>query len=184
MRKFAVGLGGVLVLALGVTAMGQQGTPAAAPKPAATAPARAAAQAPAAQKPVRAAAATKAPGMSVASQNELVKTYCATCHSEKAKAGGLVLSDFDATKAQEHPERVEKMIRKLRTGMIPPAGAKRPDEATIEALTGSLVNTNDPLKFGGNAVWGEYFKGKLDEIRVWKTARTQSQVASDMNAAI
>ncbi len=53
-----------------------------------------------------------------------------------------------------------------------------------KALTGSLVNTTDPLKFGGNAVWGEWFKGQLDEVRVWKTARTQSQVASDMNTAI
>jgi hypothetical protein len=53
-----------------------------------------------------------------------------------------------------------------------------------KALTGSLVNTNDPLKFGGNAVWSEWFQGRLDEIRVWNVARTQSQITSDMNAAI
>jgi hypothetical protein len=53
-----------------------------------------------------------------------------------------------------------------------------------KALAGSLVATNDPLKFGGNAVWSEWFKGRIDEIRVWKSARTQSQVAADMNAAI
>jgi hypothetical protein len=53
-----------------------------------------------------------------------------------------------------------------------------------KALTGSLVNTTDPLKFGGNAVWNEWFQGRLDEVRVWKTARTQSQVTSDMNTAI
>jgi len=53
-----------------------------------------------------------------------------------------------------------------------------------KALSGSLVTTNDPLKFGGNAVWSEWFKGRIDEVRVYKAARTQSQIASDMNAAI
>jgi hypothetical protein len=56
--------------------------------------------------------------------------------------------------------------------------------AGSRALSGALVNTNDPLKFGGNAVWSEWFQGRLDEVRVWKSARTQSQVAADMNAAI
>src|SRR6185503_14954851 len=53
-----------------------------------------------------------------------------------------------------------------------------------KALSGSLVNTNDPLKFGGNAVWSEWFKGSMDEVRVWNVARTQSEVTSDMNTAI
>ena len=52
------------------------------------------------------------------------------------------------------------------------------------ALSGSLVSTGDPLKIGGNAVWSEWFKGQIDEVRVWNVARTASQVAADMNAAI
>jgi hypothetical protein len=52
------------------------------------------------------------------------------------------------------------------------------------ALTGSLVQTGDPLKLGGNRVWSEWFKGQMDEVRVWNTARTAAQIQADMNAAI
>ncbi|HWM07869.1 MAG TPA: LamG domain-containing protein, partial [Solirubrobacteraceae bacterium] len=52
------------------------------------------------------------------------------------------------------------------------------------ALSGDLVNTRDPLKIGGNAVWSEWFRGQIDEVRVWSAARTAAQVTADMNAAI
>jgi hypothetical protein len=52
------------------------------------------------------------------------------------------------------------------------------------ALSGSLVSTNDPLKIGGNAVWSEWFRGQIDEVRVWNAARTAAQITADMNAAI
>jgi hypothetical protein len=49
-----------------------------------------------------------------------------------------------------------------------------------KSLPGSLVATNDPLKFGGNAVWGEWFAGLMDEVRVYKAARTVAQIQTDM----
>ena len=49
---------------------------------------------------------------------------CATCHSERGKAGGLSLASFDAAKIDQHPEVAEKMIRKLRAGMMPPPTAQ------------------------------------------------------------
>ena len=70
--------------------------------------------------------------MTPAAQTELVATYCATCHSERAKAGGLSLAGFDAMLAHESPEIAEKMIRKLRAGMMPPAGAKRPPDGALD----------------------------------------------------
>ena len=76
--------------------------------------------------------------LSAAKQSELVATYCANCHSDRAKAGGLSLAGFDAMRATERAEVVEKMIRKLRAGMMPPAGARRPDADTLAALTGAL----------------------------------------------
>jgi len=81
--------------------------------------------------------------LSAAAQSELVATYCANCHSERAKAGGLSLAGFDAMRATERAEVVEKMIRKLRAGMMPPAGAKRPDAATLTALTSALESRMD-----------------------------------------
>jgi mono/diheme cytochrome c family protein len=65
---------------------------------------------------------------------QAVKQYCAGCHSERAKAGGLSLADFDVARASDHAEVAEKMIRKLRAGLMPPAGARRPDEATLDGV--------------------------------------------------
>jgi mono/diheme cytochrome c family protein len=77
-------------------------------------------------------------------QAAMVKQYCATCHSERGKAGGLTLAGFDpVAMATDHPETVEKMIRKLRAGMMPPAGAKRPDEAAIAQLATALETRMD-----------------------------------------
>ena len=83
-------------------------------------------------------AAPSAPAMSSAAQTELVATYCSGCHSERAKAGGLSLAGFNAMRAAESPEVVEKMLRKLRAGMMPPAGAKRPPAGSLDELTVAL----------------------------------------------
>ena len=76
--------------------------------------------------------------MTPAAQTELVATYCATCHSERAKAGGLSLAGFDAMLAHESPSGAEKMLRKLRAGMMPPAGAKRPPDGALDGLMHAL----------------------------------------------
>ena len=73
----------------------------------------------------------------------LVKQYCAGCHSERGKAGGLSLASFDASAAVKHAPTVEKMIRKLRAGMMPPPGARRPDQAALQALAESLETRVD-----------------------------------------
>jgi hypothetical protein len=72
-------------------------------------------------------------------QTALVRQYCAGCHSEKGKAGQLSLASFELSKAAEHAEISEKMIRKLRAGMMPPPGARRPDPAALTALADALV---------------------------------------------
>ena len=72
--------------------------------------------------------------MTSAEQTALVKQYCAGCHSERGKAGGLSLAAFDAADVLDHADTTEKMIRKLRAGMMPPAGARRPEPAVIDAL--------------------------------------------------
>ena len=97
------------------------------------------------QQPARAVAPTPshvAP-MTVAAQNALVGRYCVTCHSERAKAGGISLKAFDAAAAVAHGELTEKMITKLRAGMMPPAGAARPDAATTQAMVTALESVMD-----------------------------------------
>jgi hypothetical protein len=90
------------------------------------------------QAPVKMAVAHPTAGLSAESQSQLVAQYCATCHSEKGKAGGLVLAGFDAAKIDKKAEVAEKMIRKLRAGMMPPPGARRPDAATISSFVDAL----------------------------------------------
>ena len=126
----------------GLSAGGARGEQTAA-RPRATASAAAAPVAPApVPRPARVGAAkTVAPSvtaMSSAAQTELVATYCGSCHSERAKAGGLSLAGFNAMRAAESPDVVEKMLRKLRAGMMPPAGAKRPPAGSLDELTVAL----------------------------------------------
>src|SRR5689334_904912 len=77
------------------------------------------------------------------SQTALVKQYCATCHNDRNKnnAGGLSLASFDASKVghdAQVAEVAEKMIRKLRSGMMPPPQARRPEGAALANFAGSM----------------------------------------------
>jgi hypothetical protein len=81
--------------------------------------------------------------MAVDAQNKLVAQNCASCHSERMKAGQLVLAGFDAATIADRPDVAEKMIRKLRTGMMPPPGARRPDAATTKAFLDALETKMD-----------------------------------------
>src|SRR5438445_7328366 len=83
------------------------------------------------------------PALPAESQNQLVSQYCASCHSERGKAGGLVLAGFDAAKVDQHPDVAEKMIRKLRTGMMPPSNARRPEASAIAQFVDALETRMD-----------------------------------------
>ena len=79
---------------------------------------------------------TSAPGsVDVTAARAVVKRYCVGCHNERLKTGGLVLSTLDPAEAGRHPEIWEKVVQKLRSGMMPPSGLPRPDKATYEAVT-------------------------------------------------
>jgi mono/diheme cytochrome c family protein len=60
--------------------------------------------------------------------------YCATCHSDRLKTGGLSLASADPAQIGDHPELWEKVVRKLEAGAMPPAGAPRPDAATYQTV--------------------------------------------------
>ena len=78
--------------------------------------------------------------------NEVVQEYCTRCHSETRRRGDLVLDDFDAAMVAENAENAvvaERMIRKLRAGMMPPSGVRRPEAEVIEAVITDLEETLD-----------------------------------------
>ena len=72
-----------------------------------------------------------------------VSTYCVTCHNDKLKTGGLALDRPELADVAAHADVWEKVIRKVRTGMMPPAGVPRPNAAERDALLSSVVATLD-----------------------------------------
>ncbi len=74
---------------------------------------------------------------------EVVKDYCTGCHSDEKKKGQLSLDHFDVTKAPLNAELAEKMINKLRAGMMPPPGKERPKGDSLELLAGTLERLVD-----------------------------------------
>ncbi|HVQ58803.1 MAG TPA: LamG-like jellyroll fold domain-containing protein [Solirubrobacterales bacterium] len=57
-------------------------------------------------------------------------------------------------------------------------------QVATKAATGAMPNTANPLRIGGNSVWGEYFSGLVDEVRVYNRALTAGEIATDMTTAI
>ncbi|HZR26384.1 MAG TPA: DUF1592 domain-containing protein [Vicinamibacterales bacterium] len=118
---------GVLGLTLGLAAQTASPAKPTAPRPAVSHPvAPQAAAAPAAD-----------------AQATLIKQYCVTCHNDKMKTGGLTLASFDPAHPDQNADTAEKVIRKLRLGMMPPPQARRPDAALLNNLATSLETKID-----------------------------------------
>jgi cytochrome c551/c552 len=73
----------------------------------------------------------------------LLNQYCITCHNAKLQTGGLALDKLDLHRAGDNAEAWEKVARKLRAGMMPPAGVPRPDRHALDALAGSVEDALD-----------------------------------------
>jgi mono/diheme cytochrome c family protein len=80
---------------------------------------------------------------SPAAQTALLNKYCVTCHNAKLRTGGLSLQDADLNDVPGAAETWEKVIRKLRTGSMPPQAMPRPDSASINDLAAFLENAVD-----------------------------------------
>src|SRR5262245_41726470 len=81
----------------------------------------------------------------VASQRALIDQYCIGCHNDKTKSGSLDLTSLDLTHVEQGAPQWEKVVRKLRSGMMPPAGIKRPDPATVKTFVTSLESSLDQI---------------------------------------
>lgn len=76
----------------------------------------------------------------------MVRRVCGVCHNAQLPGGpmgNLVLTDFDVATSPQKPETAEKMITKLRAGMMPPPGIPRPGGDTLEALVKTLERLID-----------------------------------------
>lgn len=57
-------------------------------------------------------------------------------------------------------------------------------QVAAHALTGAAIASSGPLRIGGNSIWPEFFKGVIDEVRVYDRALSASEIARDRDAAI
>src|SRR5262245_54871096 len=74
---------------------------------------------------------------------QLIDRYCVTCHNQRLKTGGLTLDNVDVRNPAAAAPVWEKVIRKLRAGMMPPAGRPHPDPQLQDAFVGWLESRLD-----------------------------------------
>ena len=83
------------------------------------------------------------PSIPAASLTDVVQRYCVTCHNDQLLTGTVSLQGFDVERAAEQAPTAERMIRKLRAGMMPPPGMPRPAGDTLAELVETLESIVD-----------------------------------------
>lgn len=57
-------------------------------------------------------------------------------------------------------------------------------QVATKAITGSLANTASPLRLGGNSIWGEWFNGQIDNVRIYNRSLPVAEIQADMNTPV
>src|SRR5688572_15502860 len=94
-------------------------------------------------RPEAQAPSAPAPSAPATPQRALIDQYCIGCHNDRVRSGGLALSGLNLNAVHESPEIAEKVIRKLRGGLMPPAGVRRPDSRAVAELVSWLEHEID-----------------------------------------
>jgi hypothetical protein len=89
------------------------------------------------------AAPQAGPAGDAAAHRALLDRYCTGCHNQKLKTGGLALDQADVRDPAVAADTWERVIRKVRGGLMPPAGMPRPDQAAATSLVTYLENSLD-----------------------------------------
>ena len=80
---------------------------------------------------------------SVSSHRALLDQYCVTCHNDRLRTADLALDGLELTNVAAHAVVWEKVVDKLRGGVMPPAGRPRPDQAGYDSLATWLETALD-----------------------------------------
>src|SRR5271154_4219841 len=76
-------------------------------------------------------------------QQAVINQYCLGCHNQKLKTGGMVLEGLEIGRVGEHADVWERVLRKIRSGEMPPRGLPRPPAAEYAAFGRSLEESLD-----------------------------------------
>ena len=85
------------------------------------------------------------------STHPLLDRYCVTCHNDRLQTGGLSLEQVDVGEVGANAEVLEKVVRKLRDGLMPPAGRPRPGVAAVDEFVAGLETSLDAAAASGSA---------------------------------
>ena len=88
------------------------------------------------------------PSTSDDAYSQLIQEYCVRCHGDRIQQANLSLVNFAVATADRNAEVAEKMIRKLRTGLMPPAGQRRPDGEALTAFVSAVEARVDEVAGG------------------------------------
>src|SRR5213593_3998267 len=72
-----------------------------------------------------------------------IKQYCAGCHNDRGKAGGVSFEGLTAESIGQRADVFEKAVRKLRGRVMPPPGARQPEAPVIDSLVAWLEDSLD-----------------------------------------
>ena len=78
----------------------------------------------------------------------VIQQYCVTCHNGGLKTAGLELDSVNVDRIGERADLWERVVRKLRTGEMPPTGLPRPDKPTYAKLATELETALDAAALG------------------------------------
>lgn len=93
------------------------------------------------------AVALKAQETPLSPHRTLLNKYCVTCHNERLKTADLMLEKQDVDNLGANPAVWEKVLKKVRTGAMPPAKAPRPDAKASSDFASYLEKTLDQMAF-------------------------------------
>ena len=85
----------------------------------------------------------QAAALPASSEATFLTQYCFGCHNQRAKVAGLALDTLDLERIGTDAETWEKVVKKVRTGMMPPSGAKRPERAALDGFASALEQRLD-----------------------------------------
>jgi len=113
----------------------------------------------------------------------MLKTYCVTCHNDRLKTAGLALDTVSLDDIAGHAETLEKVVLKLKTGLMPPAGAPRPDRAALDGFAAALETRLDKA-LPANANLMTPALHRLNRVEYANAVRDLLSLEVDVNALL
>ena len=104
------------------------------------------------------------------SSRAAIDQYCISCHNDRLKTAGLSFEKLDFTNVAASADIWEKAVRKLRVGMMPPQGARQPDDATRQSLVSWLITELDRAA-GGSPNPGHPLLHRLNRVEYGNAIR-------------